>query len=174
MTGADGSESHPFLAALIAGGMMAGVIVFWWLAARVVPRKASDWDVLAVKFPPNGAHKSGERYRRCTGSFGEHRGGNIDNAFLIEFAQEGLLVTANFARHLPILVPWPAIREVQTVDPGFLRAMVIVTVDYEKTMRFHLPREAMAGLQQNVARDRVREPTTFYELISKRFYSTSK
>ena len=90
--------------------------------------------------------------------------------FLIELAQEGFLVTVNFAR-TPILIPWSDIREVEQVDTGFLGPTVIASVDYDKRVRFHLPKDALAGLQQNVPAERFREPTSLLNMIKNRLHN---
>jgi hypothetical protein len=168
MIAAAASESHPVLGALMAAGMIGGILVFVWLFTRFIPRKTSGWKALSQRFSATDVHKFGGRYTGCTGSFGYGRGSSIDGAFLSEFAQEGLLVTANFAKQTPILVPWPSIREVETVEIIFGRTDVIVTVDYEKRVRFHLPKDALAGLQQNVPAGRFREPTSLLGLVKDR------
>jgi hypothetical protein len=105
MTDTSGSENHPALAALMATGMIGGVFGFAWLFTRFIPRKTSGWEALSQRFSGTDVYKFGGRYPGCTGSFGHGRGSSIDGAFLIELAQEGLLVTANFAKQSPILVP---------------------------------------------------------------------
>jgi hypothetical protein len=83
--------------------------------------------------------------------------------FRIEVAQEGLLITAYFARRLPILVPWADIRDVEDVD---LSSQVRITVNYEneRRMTFRLPKEALSVIQQNVPTERLHK-TSFSQLI---------
>ena len=162
------SENNPVMAALVAGTVIGAVIVWLWLFTRFIPRKMSGWDALAQRFAATDVHKFGGRYKGCTGTFGECRGGSINGAFRIEFAQEGLLVTASFAKRSPLLIPWSSIREVEVVELPFGLTKVFVTVDYEKRVRFHLPKDALAGLQQNVSADRFRAPTSVMDMIKNR------
>jgi len=169
MTGDTGSESHPVAASLMAAGMIVAILFFWWYARRYGPRKTSDWDNLSRKFPATDAHKFGGRYKNRNASFGNRNEASIDSAFLIEFAREGFLVTPNFAKTLPILIPWAAIREVRTIDPGFMKPVVLVNVEHEKRMCFHLPEDALATLQQNVPADRFRAEASLFEVIKDRW-----
>src|SRR5271154_5759514 len=77
-------------------------------------RYCTGWKALTQRFPATDFHKFGGRYKRQRGRFG---GGlrQTTGGFLIELAQEGFLVTANFAR-TPILIPWSAIRDVTELD----------------------------------------------------------
>jgi len=60
--------------------------------------------------------------------------------FSVELAQEGLLVTACFARRSPILIPWSEIQNVEIKDVA-----VQITVYYEReeseTAKFTIPRK---------------------------------
>ncbi len=150
--------------------MIGAVCFFWWYSRRYGPRRTSDWDTLSRKFPATDVHKFGDRYKNLNASFGDRHEASIDSAFLIEFAQEGFLVTPNFARTLPILIPWASLHEVKPVIPGFImKAVVLVTVDYEKRVCFHLPKDALATLQQNVPADRVRAETSLFGEIKNRW-----
>jgi hypothetical protein len=46
-----------------------------------------------------------------------------------------------------------------------------VTADYEKRVCFHLPKDALAALQQNVPADRFREPTSLLDMIENRLHN---
>jgi hypothetical protein len=128
-------------------------------------RRQTEWKRLAQKFPATDAHKFGGRYKRQAGFFG--RGNRINGMFTIELAHEGLLVTAGFAKNSPILIPWPAIRDVTVTSlMGFL-SMVLVTVDYEKQLEFTVPAKALKELQQNVPAERFHQ-TSVSELIKSR------
>lgn len=134
----------------------------------VLLRFQTDWKTLAQKFPATDAHKFGGRYNRQSGCF--YRTGNrINGVFRIELAHEGLLITADFAGRSPILIPWPAIRDVTETNLGFL-SKAMLSVDYEKELKFTLPVKALKEIQQNVPTDRFHK-TSFSELIKKRLTS---
>jgi hypothetical protein len=171
MLGASDTQLHPLVGLLMVAGFIAAIILFLWVFTRLIPRKMSGWDVLAQRFPSNDVHKFGGRFRGCNGFFGERRDNNVNGAFLIECAQEGLAVTANFARQSPIPIPWSAIREVEQIDTGFAGTKVIVNVNYEKRMGFFLPKSALPELQQNVPADRFREPNSLFAMIKDRFHN---
>ena len=170
MTTPTDTHSDPLMASLILAGMLAAILLFLWLFTRLIPRKTSRWDVLVQKFPANDVHKFGGRFNRCTGFFGEARGNNVNGAFLIECAQEGLAVTANFARKSPILIPWSAIRNVEQIDTGFAGTQVIVNVEYERKTAFFVPKAALSELQQYIPAERFREPTSLFGMIKDRFH----
>ncbi|MGD0139772.1 MAG: hypothetical protein ABSD28_12915 [Tepidisphaeraceae bacterium] len=135
-------------------------------------RKISGWDALAQRFPPMKVHALGAEYA-VKGMCGGLRSGS--KFFRIAFAQEGLLVTASFASDSPILIPWSSIREVSGADFGSWGGDVCVTVDCEKTLLFHFPKDALAVLQQNVPAERFQKfATSLGELLENRMHQSSK
>src|SRR5215469_9673826 len=136
-THADAGLLHTYL--ILVTSISAFLLLFW-LLARWLPRKMSGWDVLAGKFPATDVHKFGGTFRGCTGFFGRCGGVTVKGGFHVECALEGLCITANFARRLPILLPWSAIREVDQVDPVLGVGRVIVFADYESQVHFDLPK----------------------------------
>jgi hypothetical protein len=162
-------EVSPAVGVLLFAGFLGVAALFAWLILRVIPRKVSGWDILARRFPAGVARPTGGRFAACVGFFRGSRSGNIRGAFLVECAPEGLLITANFARQLPILIPWSAIREVQPVATGFGRTDILVSVDFEKRMGFFLPAAALPELRRQVPPERVTAPTSLVEIITNRF-----
>ncbi|MGD0769975.1 MAG: hypothetical protein ABSB42_17455 [Tepidisphaeraceae bacterium] len=139
-------------------------------------RKISGWDALAQRFPPMKIRALGAEYR-VKGSCGRLRSGRGSGGkfFQIAFAQEGLLVTASFASESPILIPWSSIRQVSGADFGSWGGDVCVRVDYEKTLLFHFPKDALAVLQQNVPAERIQKfATSVGELLRNRMHQSSK
>jgi hypothetical protein len=134
---------------------IAVFLLFFWLMARWLPRKMSGWDALAKRFPSGDVHKFGSEFRRCTGYFGRSGGVTVKYGFCVKCAQEGLCVTANFARGLPILIPWSAVREIRQVD-NILGGMLMVFADYESQVHFNLPKAALMELQKNIPANRFR------------------
>jgi hypothetical protein len=169
------ARQHPVLGLFILAGIIGVIFLFVWFATRFIPRRISRWDTLVLRFPANDVHKFGGRYGGCSGFFGNHRRNNdVSSAFLIEFAQEGLAITANFAKKSPILIPWSAIREVEQIDGGFAPGAVIVNVDYETRMGFFLPKPALEDLQKNLPGTRFSEPKTLFGFIKERFQNRPK
>ena len=148
-------------AGLIAGGMAFVRGVNAW------NRYCAGWKALTQRFPATDFHKFGGRYKRQTGFFGSGRNRAFADMFLIELAQEGFLITANFAR-TPILIPWSAILDVSEVDMFGLFSRVELTVDYETRLRFTIPKEALTAIQENVPSERLHK-AAFSELIKNRF-----
>lgn len=156
------------MAGLIVTILIASVIALWWFFVRNQGRKTSDWDSLLRKFPTGAIHRTGARFKRCTGFFGDGRNGQVYEAFTLECAHEGLLITANFAKKTPILIPWPSVRDVETIDPVFTKTVVILSVDYEPRIRFHVPASALASLQQNLSADNFNKPQNLFDEIKNR------
>jgi len=116
-------------------------------------RKLSGWDALARKFPATDIQKTGEAYKVCGYSSGLRS--NRIKMFLVEFADEGLLVTTTFARGSPILIPWSAIRGVASTNMGILGPDVAVNVECERPLGFHLPLAALTSIQKYVPAERI-------------------
>jgi hypothetical protein len=119
------------------------------------------------KFPATDVHKLGKKYSMQDGFY--NCGGSraaLNYSFCIEFAQEGLFITGYFAKHLPILIPWADIQDVEDVD---VSSQVRITVNYDKerSMTFRLPKEALADIQQNVPAERLHK-TSFSQLLQNR------
>jgi hypothetical protein len=143
-----------------------GLIVSGLLLIRGIRawgRYCTGWNALTKRFPATGAHKFGGRYQRQTGFFGTSRNSSDGGGFTLELAQEGLVVTADFDR-TPLLIPWPAIRDVEEASLfGWTR--LLITVDYESRLRFTLPQEALREIQGNVPPERFHQSDFWKKLI---------
>ena len=128
----------------------------------------TGWKALTQRFPATDVHKFGARYKKQAGVFGSGRGSVVSGAFLIELAQEGLLITPNFAARFPILIPWPAIRDVSEMNLFGLYSTVLLTVDYEKPVKFHLPTDALKAIHENVPAEKFHATGSFLDLIKQR------
>jgi hypothetical protein len=155
-------------AGLMFAGVTVALIAIWWFFLRGMEKKTSGWDALQQKFPAREVTKPGIAFKHRSGFFGPTRQGQVANAFLLEFAQEGLLITPDFAKDSPILIPWSGIKEVQTIEPALVKTMIIVSVDYETRMHFHLPEAALSSLRQYVPIDRFRQPQNLVDEIKTR------
>ena len=128
----------------------------------------TGWKALTQRFPATDVHKFGARYKNQSGDFGRGRGSVVSGTFLIELAQEGLLVTADFVKHLPILIPWSAIRDVSEANLFGFYSTVLLTVEYEKPVKFHLPTSALKAIHENVPAEKFHEARSFLDLIKQR------
>lgn len=175
MIAATDAQANPLLGLLILAGIVVFAGVFFWLFYFVIPKASSHWNELTKRFPVGDVHKTGPVFRGCGGGFGGggSRGGNYTGTFRIEFAQEGLLVTPSFAGKSPILVPWSAIREVEEITV-LIETNVIVTVEFERTVRFYMPKNAMVELQKSIPADRFRESESLFGMIKDRFNNPPK
>ncbi|HTV49184.1 MAG TPA: hypothetical protein VMG59_12150 [Phycisphaerae bacterium] len=129
--------------------------------SRLLFRKLSGWKALTQRFPVKIIHMSGEKYRahgECVNFRFRHSG--LYKPYLIELAQEGLLVTASFASGSPIFIPWSSVGGVSVIDLDHLGTAVGVTVDYEKIMRFELPNAALTTIQKNILAERFQKVTS--------------
>jgi hypothetical protein len=121
-----------------------------------ITRKVCGWDKLARKFPPPHIDKTGETFR-AGGFFGDriqYDARGRAQPFTVEPAQQGLLITANFASDAPIFIPWIGIREASWVDEGSMGSVLTVTVENKWTLQFYLPRDAVQIVQENVPVER--------------------
>jgi hypothetical protein len=144
-----------------------GIVILLLFGWRALIMWNVAWKVLAKKFPATDVHKLGKRYLRQDGFY--NCGGSraaLNYSFCIEVAQEGLFITGDFAKRLPILIPWADIQDVEDVD---LSSKVRITVNYEndRSMTFRLPKEALTVIQQNVPGERLHK-TSFSQLIKNR------
>jgi hypothetical protein len=131
---------------------------------NALTRKATGWRSLTQKFPASDVHKFGGSYKKRNGIFG---GGNqVNKSFLIELAQEGLLITADFDR-TPILIPWSAISAIDEMDFIGFTMMVNLTICYERRLVFDVPKDALRAIQENVSTERFHERSIF-ELVKKK------
>jgi hypothetical protein len=147
--------------ALFTVGTIAfGVVIIWGFNA--FGRYSTGWKTLTQKFPATDFHKFGGRYKRQLGQFGTGLR-RTTGGFLIELAQEGFLVTANFAR-TPILIPWSAIRDVNELDVFGLLSSVKLVVDYEPGLSFTIPKDALTVIQGNIPAERLHK-TVFWDAI---------
>jgi hypothetical protein len=137
--------------ALFTVGTIAfGIAVLWGFNA--FNRYCTGWKALTQRFPAADAHKFGGRYKRQLGRFGTGLR-RTTGGFLIELAQEGFVVTANFA-HTPILIPWSAICDVKPDMFGLLSRVELV-VDYEPRLSFTVPEDALTFIQENIPAERL-------------------
>jgi hypothetical protein len=146
---------------------VAGAVVLAIAFGRVVNafnRYSTGWKALTQRFPATDFHKFGEKYKRQSGFFGSNSNNNcVYGMFLIELAQEGFLVTANFAS-TPILIPWSAITNILEVDMFGMGTHIEITVDYEKKLSFTVPKDALTVIQENVPAERLHK-AVFSELL---------
>jgi len=128
-------------------------------------RYQTGWKALTQRFPAMNVHKLGGSYKRRTGFFGSGHRNGVNGMFLIEPALEGFLVTASFARRSPILIPWPAIRDVVEANIFELQPGVLLTVDYETPLKFSLPADASTVIRENVTEQRLHKVVSVSELV---------
>jgi hypothetical protein len=157
------------LTVLIVLGVIAVPVVLWF-GFHAFSRFLTGWKTLAQRFSLTDVHKFGTKYR-CSGAVGALRGSWPN--YVIEFAQEGFVVTPNFARRSPILVPWSGIREISEVDAGGWGDVVTVTVEYDKLMQFYLSKDALQAIRENVPTERLRKES-FSQLIKNRLNNPVK
>ena len=126
------------------------IVVVLWRGNSLLTKWNVAWTLLTKKFPFREVHKLGMKYSRQDGYY-NRRGSSesLNYMFCMEVAQEGLLVTAYFARRLPILIPWADVQSIEEVD---LTSQIRFTVNYEgdRRMTFRLPKEALTVIQQNL------------------------
>lgn len=139
-----------------------GVVVLRGL--NVLNRQLTGWKGLARRFPVTAAHTFGEKCP-AGGSFAHIR--NRIPGFMIEFAPEGMLVTPDFAKTSPILVPWSAVGSVSEVA-AFGRSDVVLYVKCEKPFRLHFPSEAIPVLQRYLPAERFRKEESLSDLLKDR------
>jgi hypothetical protein len=157
--------------------MASALIVFGiavWSGFCVFAKLGTGWKALTRRFPATDVHKLGKKYAGQDGYFKRKSWNSpfcLFRLFLVELAQEGLLVTAYFARRSPILIPWSDIQKVEDEDTGmFGSSTVEITVDYERErhMTFSIPREALTVIQENVPAERLHKAASFSQLIKNR------
>ena len=136
----------------------------------------TGWKTLTRRFPATDVHKLGKKYTGQNGYFDRKYMNSpfcLFWLFLVELAQEGLLVTAHFARRSPILIPWSDIQNVEIKDVA-----VEITVYYERDERdrvkFTIPKEALTEIQENVPAERLHKAASFSELIENRLNNPSQ
>lgn len=160
--------------ALVLMGL-TGIALVWCIC--VVLKLFTGWKALTRRFPITDVHKFGKKYTGQTGYFNRkswNRPFCLSSLFSVELAQEGLLVTALFARNSPLLILWADVRDVNDSDV-FGWPTVLVTADYERgvvdhdrEVTFSLPKAALTVIQANVPADRLHKTDSFSELIKKR------
>lgn len=139
-----------------------GILFVGYMASlRLITR----WKTLTRRFPATDVHTLGKKYSGQDGYFGGVKGG-LYGQFRIELAQEGLLVTLWFAKRSPILIPWSDIRDAAVGDA----LGNILTVNYEKELKFSIPNEALTAIHENIPAERWHKGTSFSfsELIKNR------
>ena len=134
-----------------------------------ITRKVCGWEKLARKYPPPHIDKTGETFR-AGGFFGgriQYDARGRAQPFTVEPAQQGLLITANFASDAPIFIPWIGIREASWVDEGSMGSVLTVTVENEWTLQFYLPKAAVPIVQKNIPAERFHKQS-FGDLLGSR------
>jgi hypothetical protein len=141
-----------FLGPLLMVSVLTVILMAGWAGICSISRWQTDWKVLCERFPVTEVQRLGKKYKRRSGSFHLKSGRRpfcTNSAFSIELAQEGVLVTANFARRLPLLIPWSEICNVEDLT-AFGHEIVFLSVHYEKDVvnqnkiaRFSLPIDAL-------------------------------
>src|SRR6185312_780072 len=126
---------HTWLQVLTVVGIIAAIVAIGfavWRLGQAIARAASGWKNIVQRFPDNGDRMPGVQYP-CKGKVSGLECGY--NAFRIQIAYEGLRITPTFARNAPVLVPWPAVKQITETDLGILGHFIILQVDYEKRMQ---------------------------------------
>ena len=137
----------------------------------------TGWKALTRRFPVTDIHRFGKKYTGQTGYFNRkswNRPFCLSSLFSVELAQEGLLVTALFARNSPLLILWDDIRDVDDSDV-FGWPTVLMTADYERgvvdhnrEVIFSIPKDALTVIQANVPADRLHKTGSLSQLIKNR------
>jgi hypothetical protein len=149
--------------------VLAGVVVIFWRGVNALLKRQAGWADLAQYFPvTTPVHKLGGRYKRRTGYFGHERKLPLKGMFLLEFAEEGVLVTASFARRAPLLIPWTAVRNLTETRLSGSYAAVVMSLNYRKEVKFHLPDEAILALGKTVPPERLSHLAALPDLIKRR------
>jgi hypothetical protein len=163
---------NPLLGLLVVA---VALIVFGyvaWCGFCLFANFFTGWKGLTRRFPVSDIHKSGRTYQGQTGYFNRdswNRPFQLPCLFLIEVAQEGLLLTAYFARRSPILIPWADIQKVDDVDVlGLSEVRIIVDYGSARRMTFHLPKEALTAIQESVPVERLHKTDSLSQLIRDR------
>ena len=132
----------------------------------------SGWRGLVRRFPATDAHSLGKEYGGQSGLFdrkSQSRPFSLNSLFLVEPAQEGLLVTAYFARRQPILLRWSDIQKVEDQDlPGWSAVLVTAECDKERKITVTVPKEALTVIRSNVPPERWHKTNSFTQLIKNR------
>ena len=123
------------------------LFVFAWKKCHeALFRKMSGWKTIATRFSSPNTLIAGEAYKKRDGVIGDDV---YRQRFNIHLTSEGVYVCAFFARQAPILVPWSSIRSVSDCN-----LILLLTVDYDKTMQFYLPSAASAFVKEKVPVER--------------------
>jgi hypothetical protein len=145
----------------------AGAVVLAITLGRVgnaLNRYSTGWKALTQRFPATDVHKIGGRYKSQRGFFGSKSNNNNARVMLlVELAQEGFLVTPHFDK-TSILIPWSAITNILEVDMFGMGTYTQIVVDYEKRVKFTVPKEALIAIQENVPAERLHK-AAFSELL---------
>lgn len=131
----------PALRTLLAISGLAAMALIMILFSNLVARQMSGWSAIARRFPMTAIHDAGDTYKKRNGIIGGIGLGR--RGFLnIRLAQEGVCLYPSFARHVPCLIPWSAIRRVSVSEPN-----LALTVEYERSFEFFLPAGALSSLK---------------------------
>ena len=133
------------------------LLVSWPLIFKKLCRKESGWDALAVRFPAATTLTLGETYKQQTGIIGNNC---YEQGFDVQLTPDGVRIRSSFARQTPILVPWASIR---TVSSG--RFILVLTVDYENKLEFHLPSIVSAVVKEHVPAERWQKRVSLIETV---------
>jgi len=168
MNNSTDSTAHPGEVLLILLGVIAALFLLvkgFFAFCRLL----TGWSILTQRFPGTDAHGLGQKFR-CRGYIAA-LGGKTN--YTIQIASEGLFIRAFFARKEPILVPWSSLKSVSETDAGFLGDVVMLEVDYEKGMGFHIPKELLEAIRGNIPADRIEKPKSLGDVIDDRLHGRS-
>ena len=168
----------------LLGACALGVLaVSGWAGYCALLRWQTGWKALTQRFPVTSVQNPGQKYPGQTCYFNARQwrsSFSIQRMFSVELAQEGIVVTAYFARQSPLLIPWP---EVCAVEDATLFGSEIVHVSayYDKAIadrryivRFTVPREALPTMMGHVPIELLRKTDSFSELLRDRLKSAWK
>jgi hypothetical protein len=141
------------VAAVIAFIALGSILLFKGFSP--LTRRVCGWDGLAREYPPPQIDKTGGAFR-AGGFFGgkiQYQARGSAKPFTVEPAQQGLLITANFASNVPIFIPWTSVREASWVDGG-LGSVLTLTIENQRSLQFYLPKDAVPIVQANIPPER--------------------
>ena len=130
----DGNISWLGLLALVVGLVGLFALVTRFLFAKIA-FLICGWKRVTLRYPTRHIKETGEVYTRRTGAVGPLQS---LRGFDVQLALDGLAVTPGFARHDPAFIPWADVRRVEVVD-----TTIDIKIDYQKSMWFRLPHDAL-------------------------------
>lgn len=160
------AESSPVVAALIALGMVAAVLL-WVRGMRWLSAKMAGWENLAQTFPAPEMERPGAHYENMSGWIGN---AEFERGFALQLVQEGLLIRPGFAARRPVLIPWANVKEVAVSDVRLFgrQQHLLLTLDWEKRLKFSLPAIALPVIEKHVPPKRLHNVGSLWEQLKKR------